>query len=56
MKPPSEKISDSGFLLAPSRNAPPRPSRARPMTCSTPDITSCQDATTGEAPQIRCWR
>ena len=26
------------------------------MTCSTPDITSCQDATTGEAPHIRCWR
>ena len=53
-KPPRVKISDSGFLLAPSRNAPPRPSSARPTACSTPDITNCQEATTGEAPQSRC--
>src|SRR6185295_17480751 len=46
--PPSVKISDSGFLLAPSRKAPARPSSARPTTCSTPDMTSCHDATTGE--------
>ncbi len=56
MKPPSEKISDSGFFVAPSMKAPPRPSSARPITCSAPDITSCHDATTGDAPQIRCWR
>src|SRR3954468_1602908 len=54
--PPSEKISDSGVLLAPSMKAPARPSSARPTTCRAPDITSCHDATTGVAPQIRCWR
>jgi hypothetical protein len=56
MNTPNEKISDSGFLLAPSMNAPLNPSSASPTTCSAPDITSCHDATTGDAPQIRCWR
>ena len=56
MKPPRVNSSENGLSLAPNRNAPPRPSSARPTTCSAPDITNCQEATTGEAPQSRCWR
>ena len=55
-KPPRVNSNENGLFLAPSKNAPPSPSSASPTTCSTPDITSCHDATTGDAPQIRCWR
>ncbi|SKU93363.1 Uncharacterised protein [Mycobacteroides abscessus subsp. abscessus] len=55
-KPPTLKIKEKGLVFAPKRNAPPRPRIARPTACSTPDITSCQDATTGVAPHSRCCR
>ena len=51
MNPPRVKISENGLCFAPRKNALPKPSSARPMTCSAPDITSCHDATTGDAPQ-----
>ncbi len=55
-KPPSVNSNEKGLFFAPSRKAPPNPSKANPTACSTPDITSCHDATTVEAPQSRCWR
>ncbi|CNH35466.1 Uncharacterised protein [Mycobacterium tuberculosis] len=55
-KPPRVNSSENGLFLAPRKNAPPSPSTARPTACNTPDMTSCQDATTVEAPQMRCWR
>src|SRR6185437_1520055 len=54
--PPSVNSNENGLFFAPRKNAPPSPSSASPTACSTPDITSCQDATTVDAPQMRCWR
>ena len=55
-KPPRVNSSENGLFLAPRKNAPPSPNSANPTACSTPDITSCQDATNVDAPQIRCCR
>ncbi|CFR95940.1 Uncharacterised protein [Mycobacterium tuberculosis] len=53
-KPPRVNSSENGLFLAPRKNAPPNPSNAKPTACNTPDMTSCHDATTVEAPQMRC--
>ena len=56
MNPARVKISENGLCFAPRKNALPSPSSVRLMTWSAPDITSCHDAITGVAPQLRCWR
>jgi hypothetical protein len=55
-KPPNVNSNENGLFFAPRKNAPPSPSSASPTACSTPDITSCHDATNVDAPQSRCCR